>query len=48
MKTVSLSRERDDALQVAKGGSALRRVMRAAKWFVVGAAVGAAAAKLAD
>ena len=46
-KTVTLSRERDDALRVAKGGSVLRRVARAAKWFVIGAAAGAAAAKLA-
>jgi hypothetical protein len=46
-KTATLTRERDDALRVAKGGSVLRRVARAAKWFVIGAAVGAAAAKLA-
>ncbi len=46
-KTATLSRERDDALRVAKGGSAFRRVVRAAKWFVVGAAAGAVAAKLA-
>ncbi len=46
-KTVTLSRERDDALRVVKGGSVLSRVARVAKWFVIGAAVGAAAAKLA-
>ena len=46
-KTVTLSRERDDALRIVKGGSALSRVVRAAKWFAIGAAVGAAAAKLA-
>ena len=46
-KTATLSRERDDALQAAKGGSAFRRVVRAAKWFVLGAAAGAVAAKLA-
>ncbi len=46
-KSAAVSRERDDALRVAKGGSLLRRVARAAKWFVIGAAVGAAAAKLA-
>jgi hypothetical protein len=46
-KTSVLGRERDDALRMAKGGSMLRRVARAAKWFVIGAAAGAAAAKLA-
>ena len=46
-KTDALSRERDSALQAARGGSAIKRIMRAAKWFVIGAAVGAAAAKLA-
>lgn len=46
-KTQSMSRERDDALRVAKGGSALQRVARAAKWLLIGAAAGAAAAKFA-
>jgi len=46
-KTQALSRERDSALQAARGGSMLRRVVRAAKWFVIGAAAGAVAAKLA-
>jgi len=46
-KTQELSRERDAALQAARGGSVLRRVVRAAKWFVIGAAAGAVAAKLA-
>lgn len=46
-KTQAVGRERDDALRVARGGSALRRVARAAKWFVIGAAAGAAAAKFA-
>ncbi len=46
-KTQALSKERDTALQAAKGGSVLRRVARAAKWFVIGAAAGAVAAKLA-
>jgi len=46
-KTQALSRERDTALQAARGGSVLRRVVRAAKWFVIGAAAGAVAAKLA-
>lgn len=46
-KTQALSRERDTALQAARGGSVLRRVVRAAKWFVIGAAAGAVAVKLA-
>jgi hypothetical protein len=46
-KTQAVSRERDTALQAARGGSVLRRVVRAAKWFVIGAAAGAVAAKLA-
>ena len=46
-KSQALSRERDTALQAARGGSVLRRVVRAAKWFVIGAAAGAVAAKLA-
>ena len=46
MKTEALGRERDDALKAAKGGSVLRRVARAAKWFAIGAAAGAVAAKL--
>lgn len=45
-KTLALGRERDDALRVARGGSVLQRVAHAAKWFVIGAAVGAATAKL--
>ena len=44
-KTAALARERDDALRVARGGSAWRRIGRAAKWFVIGAAAGAVAAK---
>jgi len=44
-KTQALGRERDDALRAAKGGSVLQRVARAAKWFVLGAAAGALAAK---
>ncbi len=47
LKTATLTRERDSALQAAKGGSFLRRVARAAKWFVIGAAAGALAAKAA-
>jgi len=46
-KTAVLGRERDTALRAARGGSALKRLARAAKWFVIGAAAGAAAAKLA-
>ena len=46
-KTVALTKERDDAVRIAKGGSAWRRVARAAKWFFIGAAVGAIAAKTA-
>jgi hypothetical protein len=46
-KSAALGRERDNALRVARGGSIWRRVGRAVKWFVIGAAAGAAAAKLA-
>lgn len=46
-KTQGLSRERDSALKAARGGSTLRRIVHATKWFVIGAAAGAAAAKLA-
>jgi len=46
-KTTSLTHERDDALRIARGGTALRRIARAAKWFLLGAAAGAIAAKAA-
>jgi len=46
-KTTSLARERDDALRIARGGSILRRIGRAAKWFLIGAAAGAVVAKIA-
>ncbi len=46
-KTAALTHERDDALRMARGGSAWRRVRRAAKWFLIGAAAGAVAAKAA-
>jgi hypothetical protein len=46
-KTQALRRERDTMLKAARGGSLLRRVLRVAKWFVIGAAAGAVAAKLA-
>jgi len=44
-KTSALTRERDDALRIARGGSLFRRITRAAKWFIIGAAAGAVAAK---
>jgi len=44
-KTAALTHERDDALRIARGGSAWRRIGRAAKWFLIGAAAGAVAAK---
>jgi hypothetical protein len=46
-KTVALTRERDDALRIARGGSILRRITRAAKWFIIGATAGAIAVKAA-
>ncbi len=46
-KTAALTRERDQALQIARGGSAWRRIRRAAKWLLIGAAAGAVAAKAA-
>jgi len=46
-KTAALTRERDDALRIARGGSAWRRIRRASKWFLIGAAAGAIAAKSA-
>ncbi|HUL32791.1 MAG TPA: hypothetical protein VL128_02815 [Candidatus Eisenbacteria bacterium] len=42
-----LSTERDNAVKAAKGGSVLQRVLRAAKWFAIGVAAGAIAAKAA-
>jgi len=46
-KTTALTHERDDALRIARGGTAWRRIGRAAKWFLIGAAAGAVAAKAA-
>jgi len=46
-KTEVLGRERDSALRVARGGSALQKIARAAKWFAIGAAAGFVAAKVA-
>ena len=44
-KTAVLTHERDDALRIARGGTIWRRVARAVKWFAIGAAAGAIAAK---
>lgn len=44
-KTKALTKERDDALRVARGGSIWKRVGRAAKWMLIGAAAGAVAAR---
>jgi len=46
-KTQAIGRERDTALRAARGGSVIHRIVRAAKWFAIGAAAGAVAAKLA-
>lgn len=42
-----LTEQRDAALKLAKGGGFWRRAARAAKWFAIGAAVGATAAAVA-
>jgi type II secretory pathway pseudopilin PulG len=44
-KTAVLTRERNEAVRIAKGGSLLRRIARNAKWLAIGAAAGAIAAK---
>ncbi len=44
-KTATLTKSRDDAVRAAKGGSIWQRTLRAAKWFAIGAAAGAVAAK---
>jgi hypothetical protein len=41
----ALGRERDAAVTAAKGGSKWSRMKRSGKWFVIGAAAGAIAAK---
>jgi hypothetical protein len=46
-KSAALAQERDNALRVARGGTTLRRIGRAAKWLLIGAAAGAIAAKTA-
>jgi hypothetical protein len=45
LKQQALTKERDDALAAAHGGSILQRVGRAAKWLLIGAAAGAVAAR---
>jgi len=40
-------KERDAAVQTAKGGSSLRRFARAAKWLLIGAVAGALSARAA-
>ena len=44
-KTSVLTRERDQAVRAAKGGSLFRRIARNAKWLAIGAAAGTIAAK---
>lgn len=46
-KTAALTKQRDEAITAAKGGTVLHRILRAAKWFVLGAAAGGLAARLA-
>jgi hypothetical protein len=41
----TLTKERDDAVRVAKGGSPFQRFARAAKWLLIGAAAGTLAAR---
>jgi hypothetical protein len=47
IKTTTLTKQRDEAIRAAKGGSLLHRIARAAKWFAIGAAAGAVAARAA-
>jgi hypothetical protein len=47
VKIVSVTKERDEAITAAKGGSKWSRIKRASKWFLIGAAAGAAGAALA-
>lgn len=44
-KSAAAEKERDAWMKAAKGGSVLQRIGRAAKWFAIGAAAGAIAAK---
>ena len=46
-KSAILTKQRDEAVRIAKGGSALRRLARATKWFLIGAAAGLAASHAA-
>jgi hypothetical protein len=46
-RSAALLRERDTAIAVAHGGTFLVRLKRAAKWFALGVATGAAAAAVA-
>jgi hypothetical protein len=46
-RSAALEHERDAAKAAARGGSFLVRVKRAAKWFAIGLAAGAAAAAIA-
>jgi hypothetical protein len=44
-KSATLTKERDAAIRIAKGGTVLQRVATAAKWLLIGAAAGALAAR---
>jgi hypothetical protein len=44
-KTATLAKERDEAVRTAKGGSAIQRIARAAKWLLIGAAAATLAAR---
>ncbi|MGB7282914.1 MAG: hypothetical protein WBE13_11680 [Candidatus Acidiferrum sp.] len=46
-ENAALTKEKDAAVTAAKGGTVLHRILRAAKWFALGAAAGAVAAKAA-
>jgi hypothetical protein len=47
LRSASLQQERDAAIAAARGGTLLVRLKRAAKWFAIGLAAGAAAAAVA-
>ena|SRR5690348_245523 len=47
LRSASLQQERDAAMAAARGGTLLVRLKRAAKWFAIGLAAGAAAAAVA-
>jgi hypothetical protein len=44
-KSAAIAQERDAAIKAAKGGSFWTRIKRNAKWFAIGAGLGAAAAR---